>query len=184
MERLLHEEGTLKFLSSDTFQSAMLAPIIQNLLYKAEHGWDDYDEVFHCCQLVEAARQDPSLHMEFHTLRREDHTVGVGLVTGGAILRPLFFPPELMPAEPQDSLLVFNYFHMAPSERGVGSRWLKEIILPHCAGRGYRALYVKSSHPKVFSLYSRLGKQVGNYASHSDNGLFTRSGKLFRIPLS
>lgn len=83
-------------------------------------------------------------------------------MTSGRIIRPLFFPDSLLPAEPGEDLLVFNYFHVAPSERGVEGPWLKDVILPHYAAQGYRAIYVKSSHPKVFSLYSRLGTEAGN----------------------
>lgn len=183
MEQLLHQEGTLEFLVSDTFDGTMLSPILQNLLVKAETGWDDYDEVYHCCQLVEAVRRDSTLHMEFHTLRREGHRVGIGLVTSGRIICPLFFPDSLLPAEPVEGLLMFNYFHVAPSERGVGGRWLKDVILPHYAAQGYRAVYVKSSHPKVFSLYGQLGTEVGTYTARSDNGLYVRPGRLFRISL-
>lgn len=183
MKQLLRCEGTLEFWVSDTFEGDMLAPIIQNLLLKAEDGWDDYDEVFHCCHLVEIVRHDPSLHMQFHCLRRDGHTVGIGLITGGQVACPLFFPERLIPSEPQMELSVFNYFHIASGARGIGERWLREIILPYCTAQGYRAVYVKSSHPKVFSLYCRLGIEIGSYSSLSDNGLYSRDGKLFRIPL-
>lgn len=183
MEQLLHQEGALEFVVSDSFDPAMLSPIIQNLLVKAEHGWDDYDEVFHCCQLVETVRRKDSLSMEFHTLRRDGHVVGVGLMTGGQIACPLFFPAHLVPPEPLEGLRVFNYFHVAPAARGVGGWWLREVILPYCWSQGGRTVFVKSSHPKVFSLYSRLGIEVGCYSARSDNGLFERPGKLFRIDL-
>ncbi|HGM3506378.1 TPA: hypothetical protein ACKOR7_000943 [Clostridioides difficile] len=42
---------------------------------------------------------------------------------------------------------------------------------------------VKSSHPKVFTLYNRLDKCIGEYISRSDNGLYERIGKMFRISL-
>ncbi len=183
MERLLHRDGTLEFWVSDTFDGRMLSPIVQNLLVKAENGWDDYDEVFHCCRLVEAVRRETDLHMEFHTLRRNGRVVGVGLMTGGPIACPLFFPPHLLPPEPREGLLAFNYFHVAPEARGVGGRWLREVIFPYCSAQGSRTVYIKSSHPKVFSLYTRLGTVVGHYSARSDNDLFDRPGTLFRIDL-
>ncbi|MEA4934848.1 MAG: hypothetical protein VB071_14895 [Lawsonibacter sp.] len=183
MEQLLRQEGTLEFLVSDTFEAAMLSPIIQNLLVKAEHEWDDYDEVYHCCQMVEAVRREDRLRMKFHFLRRNGCVVGVGLMTGGQIVCPLFFPDHLFPPEPREGLFVFNYFHVAPGARGVGSRWLREVILPYCRAQGGRTVYIKSSHPMVFSLYARLGSEVGHYSARSDNGLFERPGTLFRIDL-
>lgn len=183
MEQLLHREQGLAFFCSDTFDGSMLLPILRNLTAKAAQEWDDYDELYHCTHLIEAARRDPSLHMDFHTMRRDSQVAGIGLMTHGAIRQPLFFPPHLLPQEPQVGLLVFNYFHIAPDARGVGRHWLRDIILPHYRAQGYRAVYVKSSHQQAFSLYHSLGEPIGSYTSKSDNGLYTRSGLMFRIPL-
>lgn len=53
--------------------------------------------------------------------------------------------------------------------------WFKNII------KYYKAIYLKSSHPKVFSMYNRLGKEVGEYSSKSDNDLVEGKGKIFKI---
>jgi hypothetical protein len=184
VEVLLAQWNGLQVCLSHQFSGEMLSPILENLLDKARTGWDDYDEVFHCCQLIQAVAQDPDLHMDFHTLRHSGQTVGLGLMTAGKVNCPLFFPKGLAPTDPESSVLLFNYFHISPTARGVGEQWLREILLPHYAQQGFHAVYVKSSHPKVFSLYSRLGDAVGHYSTPSDNGLFVRSGTLFRIPLS
>ena len=184
MEQLLYQWPTLQAWVSDCFSGEMLSPIIQNLLLKARTGWDDYNEVYHCCQFIHTVQSSPRLHTEFHTLRRDGAFVGIGLITDGDIASPLFFPKGLAPTEPASQALVFNYFHIAPDARGTGEQWLRKVILPRCQQQGYQALYVKSSHPKVFSLYTRLGQVVGHYCSHSDNGLFDRPGTMFRIPLS
>lgn len=183
MRQLLRQEEGREFWVSDRFEGRMLRPIAENLLDKAEKNWDDYDEVYHCCQLVEKAARDKSLSMEFYTLEQAGRVDGIGLMTRGAVDRPLFFPPHLPPQEDQEQVLVFNYFHISPRARGVGERWLREIILPRCREQGFQAVYVKSSHPRVFSLYGRLGCTVGDYAARSDNGLHTRPGRLFRLPL-
>lgn len=183
MERLLGRRGDMEFWCSDTFHPTMLLPILHNLEAKTSEGWDDYNEAYHCCRLIESVRRDPELTMEFHTIRKGGEVLGVSLMTRGNILQPLFFPADLAPQESPDGLLVFNYFHIAPQGRGNGRFWLREILLPHYQKQGFQAVYVKSSHPRSFSLYASLGKQVGAYTSHSDNGLHTRTGVLFRIPL-
>ena len=180
---LLCEENDLEFWVADTFSGKMLTPILKNALYKAETAWDDYDEVYHCCHLIESVKRDPKMVMDFHYFSRVQSIVGVGLVTHGLIDVPLFFPDTIQFLEPIDKILIFNYFHIAPEGRGNGEHWLRDIILPYYYGKSFEAFYVKSSHPKVFSLYDRLGQQIGEYSSKSDNGLQIRPGKIFRIPI-
>lgn len=184
MEQLLNEKGGLRYLVSDTFEGSMLVPVIKNILYKAENDWDDYDEVSHCCRLIEAVRKDPDMKMDFHFIKRGEDTIGAGLITYGAIDMQLFFSGAFSFTDPIGNIVIFNYFHIAPEGRGTGEYWLRDIILPHYYGKGFTALYVKSSHPKVFSLYGRLGTVVGEYRGKSDNGLYTRQGKIFRIPIA
>ena len=185
MDKLLYREGGLEFWVSDTFDGAMLSPILRNTLAKVEEGrWDDYDEVHQCCRLIEAVRSDPGLHMEFHTARRGGKVAGIILVTTGDIDQPLFFPLHLLPKNAPEGMAVLNYFHIAPEERGFGRRWLRDVVLPRCRERGLRWVYVKSSHPRAFSLYRSLGEEVGAYTTQSDNGLYTREGLMFRLPLN
>ena len=184
MEQLLYHESGLRFVVSDHFEGRMLTPILENLLDKAQSAWDDYDEASRCCRLVEEVRRTPGLHMEFHTARRGEAVAGLALVTSGPVLRPPFFSEGLLPGEPEDGALAFNYFHISPAARGFGEHWLRDIILPRCRAQGFRAVYVKSSHPRAFSLYRRLGTELGSSRSPSDNGLYLRRGLLFRIPLS
>lgn len=183
MHSLLKKEKELEFWVADTFSGKMLSPIIKNTLYKAENGWDDYDEVYYCCRLIENVKKNPDMTMDFHYITCGENVIGLGLISYGKIDTSLFFHTDFQPQEPLDKILIFNYFHVAPEGRGNGEHWLRDIILPSYNGKGYEACYVKSSHPKVFSLYGRLGQQVGEYSCKSDNGLYIREGKIFRIPL-
>ena len=178
METCLLREGALEYRVSDEFRGEMLAPVIENLLAKAKSGWDDYDEVYHCAALIHAVERRPDLHMLFHTLYRDGRMAGLCLATRGAVGDPLFFPAGCAPAQPARAA-VLNCFHIVPRARGVGEHWLRDVILPHCARLGAERVYVKSSHPRAFSLYARLGTEAGAYTACSDNGLFSRPGKLF-----
>jgi hypothetical protein len=51
------------------------------------------------------------------------------------------------------------------------------------ADLGYTAFYLKTSHPKAFPLYERLGPVIANYTIPSDNGLYQRTGRIYRLPL-
>ncbi|QKY68720.1 hypothetical protein [Lentibacillus sp. CBA3610] len=93
------------------------------------------------------------------------------------------FTQPILVNENINEVLIFNYFHISQEGRGNGERWLKKVIMPYYKLKEYKAIYLKSSHPKSFSLYSRLGVEIGSYESNSDNHLMTRKGKIFKIPL-
>lgn len=183
MEWLLDENKEFRYCVADTFESNMLVPIIRNMLYKAENGWDDYNEVYHCCRFIEVIRKNPSAKMNFHYVKKGEDTIGVGLITYGDINTLPSFPVDFHLTSSTDKILLFSYFHVSPEGRGIGEHWLRDIILPYYAGKGFESVYVKSSHPRVFSLYKRLGERVASYKSESDNGLYQREGEIFRISL-
>lgn len=174
--------GPCVFSVEETFQSVFLAPVILNLLDKAQNDWDDYDEAYHCNVLIQKILADPRMRLEFHTLRKDGRYIGLVLVTSGQIDTALLFKNAIA-IDAAEKALVLNYFHIAPEGRGNGCRWLCDILLPHYKKQGFTAAYLKSSHPKAFSLYERLGSCIGTYQSVSDNKRFARNGKLFKIPL-
>ena len=180
---ILSERNGFVFGVTRQFQSAYLLPVLCNLRQKIEEAWDDYNELYHCCRLIERVKRDPDMRMDFHVMQKEGETVGLALVTSGKLDEALFFQEPLRMAEAPTEILFFNYFHIAPLGRGNGERWLKDI-LRYYQEKQFKAMYVKSSHPRVFSLYRRLGEEIGAYTAYSDNRLFTRQGKIFKIILS
>lgn len=83
MRKILFENASDCFSVSDTFESTMLLPIIKNLQDKASHNWDDYDEVYHCMQLIRAAEERDDIQMHFHTFHRNGECLGILLISGG-----------------------------------------------------------------------------------------------------
>lgn len=183
MKRILQTEGEQEFWVSDRFEGEMLSPVILNLLDKAQKGWDDYDEVYHCMQLIEQMRANPEQQMDFHTLCRCGQTVGLCLVTRGKDIPQTFLKREVQDGIPAEKRLMFHYFHIAPDARGCGEHWFKEIIQPYYAAQGFAAIYLKSSHPRAFSLYARLGSEIGTYTARSDTRQNLREGRIYRIDL-
>lgn len=94
----------------------------------------------------------------------------------------MFFKEQIDIEEKDNEVLIFNYFHISKEGRGKGEAWFKNII-KYYNKKNYKAIYLKSSHPKVFSMYNRLGKEIGQYYSKSDNDLFERKGRVFKICL-
>lgn len=181
MEIINKINGIIFGISSE-FKGEYLAPIIQNLLFKAENEWDDYNEVYHCCKLIDNVKKNENMNMDFHIMKKDEKCIGVALVSSGILDYKTFFNESIQINEENNDILIFNYFHIAQEGRGNGEMWLKNII-QHYKSKNYKAIYLKSSHTKVFSMYNRLGLEVGEYSSCSDNNLFERKGKIFKIIL-
>lgn len=183
MDILLYKKDNMEFRVTDKFSSKMLTPIIKNLISKAENNWDDYNEVYHCCNLIESVKKNPKMKMDFHYLLLDDNIVGIALLTYGEIDKDLFFPSEFELLDKIEDIVIFNYFHISNEGRGNGEIWLKDIIFRYYRKKKFKVFYLKSSHKKVFSLYSRLGEEIGEYIGKSDNDLYKRIGKIFKIQL-
>ena len=179
---IINSANGICFEVSKEFQSQYLTPIIQNLLFKAENQWDDYDEVYHCSRLIQGVKKNKDMNMDFHIMKKDEKYFGIALITSGKIDYSLFFKEQIDIEEKDNEVLIFNYFHISKEGRGKGEAWFKNII-KYYNKKNYKAIYLKSSHPKVFSMYTRLGKQIGQYSSKSDNNLFERRGKIFKISL-
>lgn len=179
---IINSANGIDFGVSKEFQSQYLTPIIQNLLFKSENQWDDYDEVYHCNRLINWVKKNKDMNMDFHIMKKDEKYLGIALVTSGKIDYSLFFKEEIDIEEKDSEILIFNYFHISKEGRGNGEVWFKNII-KYYKEKNYKAIYLKSSHPKVFSMYNRLGKEIGQYSSKSDNELFERQGKIFKTIL-
>ncbi|OOM80199.1 hypothetical protein [Clostridium sp. BL-8] len=179
---IISEINGINFGISKEFKSEYLSPIIQNLQFKAENEWDDYNEVYHCCKLIEDVKNNKNMNMDFHIMRKDEKCLGIALVSSGIIDYKMFFKEPIYIDEDNKEILIFNYFHISKEGRGNGELWLKKII-QYYKYKNYKAIYLKSTHPKVFSMYNRLGIEIGEYSTFSDNKLLERKGKIFKIIL-
>ncbi len=182
MTTVLHRKDGLEFCFSPAFEGRFLLPVLDNIRDKILHGaWDDYNEAYHCSRLIHEFSRTPGLTLDFHTLRREEEILGIAVLTHGAIDPLIYAESGISISDPVDQVVLFNYFHISPAGRGNGSFWLRDLILPFYADQGYTALYLKSSHPRAFPFYDRLGTAIGRYATPSDNGEYRRDGRIYRI---
>ena len=88
---IIHKKNDIDFGVSTEFNSKYLTPIINNLLFKAENEWDDYNEVYHCSSLIENVRKSKYMNMDFHIMRKDEKYLGIALVTKGTIDYKTFF---------------------------------------------------------------------------------------------
>lgn len=184
MTAVLYTKDDLEFCISDKFEGRFLISMLENMKEKAlNDAWDDYNEVHHCCRIIHEFSQTPGLTMDFHTMRRGGNQLGVAIITHGRIDPCIYARHGLHISDPVHEVGLLSYFHISPEGRGNGTFWLRDLIMPMYADLGYTALYLKSSHPKAFPLYERLGAVIGHYTQPSDNMVHQREGRLFRLPL-
>ena len=184
MTTVLYRKNDLEFCFSDVFEGRFLLSILENMKAKILHQeWDDYDELHHCCKIIHDFSQQKGLTMDFHTLRRDGEQLGMVMMTHGAIDPRIYAGSGIAISDPTDQVALLSYFHISPAGRGNGTFWLRDLIMPFYADQGYTAIYLKTSHPRAFPLYDRLGAVIGNYTFPSDNGVYSRVGRIYRIPL-
>ena len=184
MTTVLYEKNGFEFCFSDSFEGKFLLSLLENMKEKIlNEAWDDYNELHHCCKIIHDFSQQPGVVMDFHTLRKDNEQLGMVMMTHGAIDRNIYACSGLSISDPMDQVALLSYFHISPAGRGNGTFWLRDLIMPFYADQGYTAIYLKTSHPKAFPLYDRLGAVIGNYTFPSDNAVHMRVGRIYRIPL-
>mgnify|MGYP003295771438 CR=1 FL=1 len=184
MTTVLFRKDDLEFCVSDTFEGKFLLSLLENMKEKMlNETWDDYNEVHHCCKMIHEFSQIPGLVMDFHTLRRGEEQLGMVLLTHGAISADIYEQSGLHITDPLHQVVLLNYLHIAPEGRGNGTFWVRDLIMPMYADLGYTAFYLKTSHPRAFPFYDRLGAAIANYTFLSDNGIHQRKGRIYRLPL-
>lgn len=175
---ILFQKDNLIFKKETQFKGEFLSPLILNLNDKFINCYDDYNEVYHCNQLIHKLSIDSNITLDYHVLYQNNSCCGIALISFGYLTSPL----SELDVNPDDCI-VLNYFHITKSARGTGTFWLNDIILPHYQKLGFKTCYLKSSHQKAFSLYSRLGKKIGEYTTMSDNHQYIRNAAIFEIKI-
>ena len=108
----INEKENIKYSISNNFNPKFLTPISKNLTDKLNNNWDDYNEVYHCCKLIEKIKENENMKVDFHTLTKNDNYIGIALVTYGNIDFNIFFNTPLNIEEKENEILIFNYFHI------------------------------------------------------------------------
>ena len=175
---LLAEKEDIRFLVDTNFDIKYLSPVQKYVQWKLENNkWDDYNELYHASRLIELLKTQDNIWMETHLLFKNEEINGVLLIVGGEIKKL----ENKYSIEDQEHSLLLKYFHIVEKGNGLGSYWLRSVILPYYKEKGYRQIYLNSSHPDSFSFYKHFGSVISQYEQSSDNNLFKRLGNSFLI---
>jgi len=175
---ILREEKSAQYCCSKNFSYEYFTPISRFVHLKIEQNiWDDYNELYHAVNLVEKLKMEPGIWFDTHWIVQDENITGVMVIVGGNIKT---LEKKYVIENENDSLLL-KYFHIVDKGKGYGSFWLGSVIIPYYKSKGYRNIYVNSSHEKSFPFYKRFGSVIATYERMSDNGLFKREGNSFLI---
>ena len=177
---LLSEKEDIQFLVDPTFNINYLYPVQKFVEWKLENNcWDDYNELFHACQLVELLKKEESVWFETHLIVKNEVVIGSLIIVGGEIAKL----ENKYSIEDQEHSLLLKYFHIVEKGKGYGSQWLKSVIFPYYREKGYRQIFVNSSHKDSFPFYARLGNLIATYEQPSDNQIYTRRRNSYLIKI-
>lgn len=175
---VLQEIDTVKFTLNKRFDYKLLAPIGDYVNWKMNNNqWDDYNELFHVSKLIENLKQDPEIWLDTHNIIQNNNVIGVLLIVGGNIKKI----EGKYDIENEMQSLILKYFHIIEKGKGLGSNWLRSVIIPYYREQGYKQIYVNSSHSKSFPFYRKFGTLIASYEQLSDTNKFTRKGECFKI---
>ncbi|KEO71801.1 hypothetical protein [Anditalea andensis] len=178
--KALQETETLTFTISKLFNHKLLTPISSYVNWKLDNEhWDDYNELYHVTKLILLLQKDPEVWFDTHNIVKNNTIVGVLLIVGGKVSK-LENKYEI---DNEEQSLLLKYFHLVEKGKGIGTHWIKNVIIPHYKNQGFNRIYVNSSHEKSFSFYQKFGKLVTTYEQISDNLIYKRNGECFKIDI-
>ncbi len=178
MKLLRTKKNDIDFVVYRSFQSRLFSPIGKYVNWKLENQWDDYNELYHSVSYIKSLKDIDGVWYEIHTMERNKQIKGVLTIVGGNI--------EKLGIENSIDVkktILLKYFHIVEKGKGYGRYWLNSIVSPYYFDRGFRNIYVSSSHPKSFDFYEKMGTEVKCYVKKSDNKLYERECKSFLIPI-
>ena len=179
MLKLLLNHISYSFYVAHGFEMQYLAPIGRYVNWKLGNGWDDYNELYHATAYFSGITAEKDVWVHSHLLTKKNEINGVALIVGGNLRKA----ESKFIVENEAKSLVLKYFHIIDRGKGLGKKWLGEILLPQYRDKGFETVYVSSSHPQSFSLYEKFGRCFHEYSLKSDNRLYNRQGKSFAIKL-
>jgi len=175
---ILGKRGKDSFILYKKFENKYLLPIGHYVNWKLTNEWDDYNELYHAMNYIKKLQKNKKVWFETHTIEKENKIVGVLIIVGGKIKE---IENNLKSEEVNTVLL--KYFHIIDKGQGYGSFWLKSIIIPTYAKKGFKFIHINSSHVKSFKFYENMGSEIRKSEKESDNKIYKREIKSFLIPI-
>lgn len=165
----------------------LMYPVIRYGEEKIENNmYDDWDEYKHTRKMINELQQNlkegQDLKIDIYFLEKNNFVIGIVFFITGKIYMKKFLEKikDISCSEINNSAQL-TCFHILKEYRGIGAKWLKEVIFPDLIKNNLKEIYVKSSHNKALNFYKKLGQKVGQYIGVSDHELYQRLGYIYKI---
>lgn len=168
----------------------LMYPVIRYGEEKLENNmYDDWDEYKHTRKMInelqQSLKEKQDLKIDIYFLEENNLVIGICFFIKGKNYMANFLQKiENYPYNTIDNSVQLTCFHILKEYRGIGTKWLKDIIFPDLIKNNVKEVYVKSSHNKALNFYQKLGQQIGQYIGISDNELYQRLGYIYRININ
>lgn len=157
------------------FDKKFFSPIRSYVDWKLQNNWDDYDELTHSLDFIYQLIRNKSW-FNIHTLEKQNEVKGVLTIVSADN-----DDMEHLNNRKVEQTILLKYFHVVQKGAGLGSHWLRSVIMPYYHKKGYSHILVSSSHPKSFNFYRKFGSELKTFTKPSDNNKFQRICKTFLI---
>lgn len=166
---------------NDIDYDKLMYPVIMYGKEKLENNmYDDWDEYEHTRKMIRELKQDSKI--DIYYIEEENLVVGICfLIFGREYMEDFFNKIRYLNHDGIDNSAQLSCFHILKKYRGIGAKWIKEVIFPDLVKNNIEEIYVKSSHNKALHFYQKLGEQIGRYIGISDNELYQRLGYIYKI---
>lgn len=175
----------LNFLDYDK----LMYPVIMYGKEKIKNNmYDDWDEYKHTRKMIEELQENlqdkQDLKIDIYFIEENNLVIGICFfIFGKDYMKKFIEKIECSNDKTINNSAQLTCFHILKKYRGIGTKWIKEVIFPDLIKSNIQELYVKSSHNKALHFYQKLGEQVGQYIGISDNELYQRLGYIYRISI-
>lgn len=164
----------------------LMYPVIMYGKEKIENNmYDDWDEYKHTRKMIDKLQQTLK-HFKIDIYYLEENNLVVGicfLIFGKEYMTDFLQGINERHSVTTEKFAHLTCFHILKQYRGIGTKWIKEVIFPSLIESNIEQIYVKTSHNKALHFYQNLGTQVGQYIGISDNELYQRLGYIFKLDI-
>ena len=187
MEEIKYKKMNIKNTEDFIYLEKLLSPVKRYVEEKKINGmYDDYDEYKNTIQWIENIKNiilnEEDVLTAYYIENSENDIVGIIFaLTENEIIKKFREKHNIKVDDCKQCQLIC--FHIDKQYRGIGKKFLENYVFKDLKDKKINIIFIKSSHNKALSLYSKFGNVVGNYIGISENQLYQRYGYIYKIQL-
>lgn len=187
MEELINKKKDIKSIEDFSNLERLLNPVKKYVEEKKNNGmYDDYNEFNNSIKEFENKKEsiiNNEDNLTAYYIENNNEVIGIIFAITGKCSISNFLKKYNIPAEQSSNYCQLTCFHINKDFRGIGRKFLENYVFEDLRKRKINTIFIKSSHNRALSLYSKLGKLVGNYIGLSEHQLYQRYGYIYKIEL-